>query len=59
MVEAMLVARGIKMVYETVRRWAIKFSQDCARRIRNMGLGWGDKWHLDEGRFVSTVASAG
>ena len=48
MVEAMLAARGAEVTYETVRRWAAKFGQDYARRIRSLRLAKGDKWHLDE-----------
>jgi putative transposase len=35
-----LLERGIVVSYETVRRWAIKFGRDCARRL--------DIWYLDE-----------
>ena len=48
MVEEMLAARGIEVTYETVRRWAVKFGQKAARRIRARASGYGDKWHLDE-----------
>ena len=48
MVEKMLAARGIAVSYETVRRWASKFGQACARRMRAMELAKSDKWHLDE-----------
>ena len=48
MVEEMLGSRGIAVTYETVRRWASKFGQAIARRIRGIRLSLGDKWHLDE-----------
>ena len=48
MVEEMLAARGIEVTYETVRRWALKFGQKAARRIRARRSTFGDKWHLDE-----------
>ena len=48
MVEEMLAARGIEVSYETVRRWALKFGQKAARRIRARRSTFGDKWHLDE-----------
>ncbi len=48
MVEEMLASRGIEVSYETVRRWANKFGQAIARRIRGTRLSRGDKWHLDE-----------
>jgi putative transposase len=46
MIEELLAARGIELIYETVRRWSVKFGLDIARRIRSIALG--DKWHLDE-----------
>src|ERR687894_246594 len=48
MVEEMLAARGIVVSHETVRRWALKFGQDFAGRIRRRLPRAGDKWHLDE-----------
>src|SRR3712207_4202514 len=48
MVEEMLAARGIIVSHETVRRWALKFGQDFANRIRRRLPQAGDKWHLDE-----------
>src|SRR5919202_3439402 len=47
MVEEMLAARGIVVSHETVRRWALKFGQDFANRIRRRLPCAGDKWHLD------------
>jgi putative transposase len=34
LVEEMLLERGIVVSYETVRRWAIKFGWDYARRLK-------------------------
>ncbi len=48
MVEEMLAARGILVSHETVRRWALKFGQEFANRIRRRLPRAGDKWHLDE-----------
>ena len=48
MVEEMLAARGIVVSHETVRRWALKFGQEFANRIRRRLPQAGDKWHLDE-----------
>jgi putative transposase len=48
MVEEMLAARGIVVSHETVRRWALKFGQEFASRIRRRPPRIGDKWHLDE-----------
>src|SRR5918998_2632692 len=44
----MLAARGIVVSHETIRRWALKFGQDFANRIRRRLPRAGDKWHLDE-----------
>jgi hypothetical protein len=41
MVEELLAARGIELTYETVRRWAVKFGLDLARRIRSAALARG------------------
>src|SRR3712207_3631085 len=48
MVEEMPAARGIVVSHETVRRWALKFGQEFANRIRRRLPRAGDKWHLDE-----------
>ncbi len=44
----MLAARGIVVSHETVRQWALKFSQEFANQIRRRLPCAGDKWHLDE-----------
>jgi transposase-like protein len=33
MIEELLVARGIELTYETVRRWSVEFGLGIARRI--------------------------
>jgi putative transposase len=48
MIEEMLAARGIDVSHETIRRWAPKFGQEFANRIRRRLPMAGDKWHLDE-----------
>src|SRR3712207_3406585 len=48
MVEEMLAARGVVVSHEAVRRWALKFSQAFANRIRRRLPRTGDKWRLDE-----------
>ena len=48
MIEEMLAARGIDVSHETIRRWALKFGQEFANRIRRRLPMAGDKWHLDE-----------
>ena len=51
-VEDLLAERGIDVSYETVRRWALKFGQAYARRLRAVRPRPDDRWHLDE-VFVS------
>src|SRR5215211_45824 len=48
LVEEMLLERGIVVSYETVRRWALKFGPDYARRLRRKAPTRHDIWHLDE-----------
>ncbi len=43
MVEEMLAARGVIVSHETVRRWARKFGQEFADRIRRRLAHAGDK----------------
>jgi putative transposase len=48
LIEEMLLERGIVVSYETVRRWALKFGPDYARRLRRKTPSRRDIWHLDE-----------
>ena len=48
LVEEMLLERGIVVSYETVRRWAMRFGRDYARRLRRKKPSRRDIWHLDE-----------
>ena len=48
LVEELLLERGIAVSYETVRRWAMKFGLDYARRLKRKKPGRRDIWHLDE-----------
>jgi len=48
LVEEMLLERGIVVSYETIRRWAIKFGPDYARRLKRKASSRRDIWHLDE-----------
>ena len=48
LVEEMLQERGIVVSYETVRRWAMKFGRDYARRLKRKRASRRDIWHLDE-----------
>ena len=54
LVEEMLLERGIVISYETIRRWALKFGPDYARRLRRKTPSRRDIWHLDE--VVITIA---
>ena len=47
-VEEILAARGIVVSYEAIRRWCLKFGQQCANRIRHRRGNLGDTWHMDE-----------
>jgi putative transposase len=48
LIQEMLLERGILVSYETVRRWALKFGPDYARRLRRKRPNRRDIWHLDE-----------
>jgi len=54
LVEEMLLERGIIVSYETIRRWALKFGPDYARRLKRKRPSRRDVWHLDE--VVVTIA---
>ena len=51
-VEDLLAERGVDVSYETVRRWALKFGLDYARKLRRLRPRSDGRWHLDE-VFVS------
>jgi len=48
----MLAERGLDVSYETVRRWALKFGLNYARKLRRSRPRPDARWHLDE-VFVS------
>jgi putative transposase len=48
LVEEMLHERCIVVSYETVRRWAMKFGRDYARRLKPKRASRRDIWRLDE-----------
>jgi putative transposase len=54
LIEEMLLERGILVSYETVRRWALKFGPDYARRLKRKRPSRYDIRHLDE--VVITIA---
>ena len=47
-VEEMMLARGVVVSYETIRRWCAKFGPVYAAELRRRRPRPGDKWHLDE-----------
>jgi putative transposase len=47
-VEDLLASRGIRVSYETVRAWVIRFDGQFAARVRCKRSGPADKRHLDE-----------
>ena len=47
-VEELIAARGVVLLYETVRRWTLKFGQHHANALRRRRPRPGNKWHLDE-----------
>ena len=47
-VEDLLAERSIDVSYETVRRWALKFGQAYARKLRRLRPRADYRWHLDE-----------
>ncbi len=51
-IEEMLAARGVKVTYEAIRLWCLKFGHQFASGIRRRQGRLGDTWHLDE-VFVS------
>lgn len=48
LVEEMLLERGIVLSYETIRRWAMNFGLDYARRLKRKTPARREVWHLDE-----------
>jgi putative transposase len=47
-VEEMLALRGVRVSYETIRRWCLKFGPRFAAEIRRRRPAPRDRWHLDE-----------
>ena len=44
----MLAMRGVKLSYETIREWTLKFGQAYTNGLRRRSPRPGDRWHLDE-----------
>ncbi|ASP23741.1 DDE domain protein (plasmid) [Antarctobacter heliothermus] len=47
-VEEMMLARGVDVSYETIRRWTVKFGPLIAHVLRRRQPRLSDVWHLDE-----------
>src|SRR6266568_2240003 len=47
-VEEMMNERGVKVTYESVREWCLKFGGAYAKRVRSRSPRPGDRWYLDE-----------
>ena len=47
-VEELMLARGVDVSYETIRRWSVKFGPLIAHALRGRQPRPGDVWHLDE-----------
>ena len=47
-VELLLAERGVGVLYESIRRWCLKFGASFASKLRRRRPRPGDKWHLDE-----------
>jgi putative transposase len=47
-IEELMAQRGLRVSYETIRQWCLKFGQTIAAELRRRRPRPGDKWHLDE-----------
>ena len=47
-IEKMMLYRGVKVTYESIREWCQKFGQQYANHLRRKRPYIADKWHLDE-----------
>ncbi|QGP57073.1 Transposase IS66 family protein (plasmid) [Piscirickettsia salmonis] len=47
-IEEMMAERGLRVSYESVRRWCKKFARPLTQRLRKKEAKRSDKWHLDE-----------
>jgi putative transposase len=46
--EELMLARGVIVTYEAIRKWCRKFGQTYAKELRCRRPQPGDTWHLDE-----------
>ncbi len=47
-IEDLLAERGIKVSYETIRLWCIKFGSRYAKRLKRRHQGYSDTFYIDE-----------
>jgi putative transposase len=47
-VEDLLAERGVKVSYESIRRWCLRFGPTFANRLRKRSGPDGDQWFVDE-----------
>jgi len=47
-IEEMMAQRGVRVTYESIRQWCLKFGQAIADELRRCRPRPGEKWHLDE-----------
>jgi putative transposase len=47
-IEELMAQRGVRVSYESIRQWCLKFGQTIADELRRRRLRPGEKWHLDE-----------
>ena len=47
-IEDLMAERGIRISYESIRLWCIKFGPQYARRLRRRCNGYGDTFFIDE-----------
>src|SRR3712207_1632035 len=43
-----MAQRGVRVSYETIRQWCLKFGETIAAELRRRRPRPGDMWHLDE-----------
>ena len=43
-----MAQRGVRVSYEAIRQWCLKFGETIAAELRRRRPRPGDKWHLDE-----------
>ncbi len=47
-IEEMMAKRGVRVSYESIRKWCLKFSRKYPSILTKQEHKRSDKWHLDE-----------